>query len=86
MGRFPRSAAFAVAIALVTSAYTTAAFADDDPMVTKAPASATLPSWPTPAIPQSCEDTHRRDRGSQRDELLYLFRVDVISLPHSPPD
>jgi hypothetical protein len=39
-----------------------------------------------PRSGQSCEDTHRRDRGSQRDELLYLFRVDVISLPNSPPD
>jgi predicted porin len=49
MARFPRSAAFAVAIAIFTSAYTTAAFADD-PIVTKAPAAETLPPWPTPAI------------------------------------
>jgi predicted porin len=53
MRRFPPSAALAVAIALFTSASTTAAFADD-PIVTKAPSAGTqgtLPPWPTPGIP-----------------------------------
>ena len=49
MGGFPRSAALAAAIAFVSSAYTTAARADD-PVVSKTPAAATEPQWPTPAI------------------------------------
>jgi predicted porin len=50
MGRFPRFAAFVVAIvALVTTAYTTTAFADE-PIITKASPAETPAPWPTPAI------------------------------------
>ena len=49
MGGFPRSAALVAAIAFVSTAYTTAACADD-PVVSKTPAAATVPQWPTPAI------------------------------------
>ena len=50
MGGFPRSAALAVAIAFVSGAYATEALADEPMVITNAPAAATEPQWPTPAI------------------------------------